>query len=82
MNFMQEVEGRYITIMVNSVSPFLCLSEMQILEKACFELYYKRISEKEASMIINYPNRQFLKLYHSVLKKLETAGRILENKTR
>lgn len=70
MNFMQEVEGRYRLYHDENVSPFLCVSEMHILVKTCFDLYYKKLSEKEAWIIISYPNRQFLKWYHSVLKKL------------
>lgn len=43
---------------------------MQMLEEVCFGLYYKKISENEAWMIISYPNTSFKKLYHPVLKKL------------
>lgn len=41
--FVQEVTGRYIIVMVNSLSPLLCFSYLQILEKASIELYILKI---------------------------------------
>lgn len=66
---LQEMVGRYIIVMANSPSPLLCFPYIQILEKACIQLYIKNLRQR-ASMIIIYAATQFVNLYHSVLKKL------------